>query len=228
VDPFQPDLRDAQIKALEAQCAVMQREILALKTQLDPASFVIPPERSTGGAAPLEVYWKSLGEEFTPANSYQTLIPLRGFVSTRYVEIPANAASHLRIDTGNQPGLWLFSQLTLNDLGDDGAVLQPPVSQCEPSNQFAGLAAASGAMILPTLPILPTSPTRHQTLCKILAWDSDPQLLFQLPDNPRHRTRILGLACAALDPAHAIMAHHGQQLLTEIAHLQNQLATLKR
>jgi hypothetical protein len=217
VNPTDP--RDSQIAALESQCAALQREILALKSQVDPATVVMSPQRSSGGSATLEIYWKVPNDEFTANNVFQAIVPLGGFVSRRFIELPPNAAGQVRIDPGNLQGLFLFTQITLHDVDEQGALVQPAVLSCEAKNGFKGLTPITGCTILP----VPTS-GRH-AMCKVLAWDSDPQLLLRLPDNRSKRARILTLAWAALDPAHAIMAGHGQDLFEELARLTAQLTT---
>jgi hypothetical protein len=127
----------------------------------------------------------------------------------------------VRIDPGNQPGLWLFTQITLHDLDDQGVVIQPAVLNCDARNGLMGLTPIQGCMLLPV-----TGTGRYAT-GKVLSWDNDPQMLLRLPDNRHRRSRILTLSCAALDPAHAIMAGHGQQLFDEIANLANQLKSLQ-
>jgi hypothetical protein len=217
VNPTDP--RDSQIAALESQCAALQREILALKSQIDPATVVMSPQRSSGGSATLEVYWKVASSDFTASNVYQAIVPLGGFVSRRYIELPANAAGQVRIDPGNRPGLFLFTQITLHEVDEQGALVQPAVLTCDAKNGFAGLTAGMDCTILPV------PATGRHSMCKVLAWDSDPQLLLRLPENRSKRARILTLAWAALDPAHAIMAGHGKDLFEELARVTAQLKT---
>src|SRR5690606_15832197 len=105
-----------------------------------------------------------------------------------------------------QPGMFLFSYLTLHDVDEQGAVVQPPVLTCDPRNGFAGLTPVTGCTVLPVVGV------GRQAVGKVLSWDNDPQLLLRLPENRHQRTRILALACAALDPAHAVMGGYGEQL----------------
>jgi hypothetical protein len=205
--------RDAHIAALEAQCAALQGELAALRGRVDPSIAVVPPERSSGGNAVLEIFWKTAKEEFSEAKCVRALIPMGGFVSTRYFELPAEPAVQLRIDPGAQPGLWIIPSITLHNLNEEGALIQPALATWEPANKYYGMAAVNGAMILPTDP-------SQKWPAKILSWSNDPQLLINLPQEAKLRTRILGISCAALDSSHALMAGYGEHIMMEMEKLQ--------
>jgi hypothetical protein len=208
---------ERHIANLEAQCAALQGEILSLRSRVDPTIAVVPPERSSGGAGLLEVFWKSAGQEFAAERSFHCYIPQGGLVSTRYLEIPPDASGHIRLDPGNQPGLWIIWQIAIHHVDEQGGLMQPPAAMWDPQNQFAGIIPANQAIILPG------PETGGRAAFKVLNWNSDPQLLLPLPANPQGQARIVSISAAALDLAHAIMAQQGELLVREIMLLQAQL-----
>ncbi len=166
----------------------------------------------------LQVFWKTAASDYTEAASRRVLFPAHGGAQTCYFDLPPEAIGPLRIDPGDEPGLWSILEISLHAIDEQGTLVTPPLLDCSPETQFRGLAPGPGVFFLNAHTA--TGPR------DLLAQTNDPGFLLLTPPRTDSRPWALRVHCRANDMLHWFVQNHANQLAAALADAHRTIACL--